>query len=145
MQSENVSRITRRSLLASLGGVAGASTVIATKARADDDADSDARPRNLSEVQREFERLLPLWQEERKQFANLSKTYGYWKGPYGKAIIALGPSIIPYLIRQVKEGDFFFNVPLALITKVEMTGGSEQANSKMWLKWWEAAEDSPNE
>ncbi len=65
MQSENVSRITRRSLLASLGGVAGASTVIATKARADDDADSDARPRNLSEVQREFERLLPLWQEER--------------------------------------------------------------------------------
>ncbi len=62
MQSENASRITRRSLLASLGGVAGASTVIATKARADD---SDARPRNLSEVQREFERLLPLWQEER--------------------------------------------------------------------------------
>ena len=145
MQSDYTAHVKRRSLLASLGGIAGASMVIATQARADDEADSDARPRKLAEVQKEFERLLPLWQEERKQFANSSKTYAYWKGPCGKAIIALGPAIIPYLIRQVKEGDFFFNVPLALITKVDMAGGSEQANSKMWVKWWEAAENSPNE
>ncbi len=92
MQSEKLSHITRRSLLASLGGIAGASTVIGTKARADDESDSYARPGNLSEVKKEFDASAATWQEERKQFANLSKTYGYWKGPYGKAIIRVGPS-----------------------------------------------------
>lgn len=77
-------------------------------------------PRKLSQLREEYERLLPLWQEERKQYSYSSNTYDYWMGPHGKAIIALGPAIIPYLIKQVKAGDFWFNVPLALITKVNV-------------------------
>ncbi len=65
--------------------------------------------------------------------------------PIGKALRKghhrVGPRHYPVPDSQVKEGDFFFNVPLALITKVEMAEGSEQANSKMWVKWWEAAEN----
>jgi len=71
-----------------------------------------------------------------------SNTFDYWKGPHDKAIIALGPGIIPYLIKQVKAGDFWFNVRLALITHVDIANGkydSEQANSKLWVEWWESA------
>ncbi len=90
MQSENVSRITRRSLLASLGGVAGASTVIATKARADDDADSDARPRNLSEVQREFERLLPLGKKNEISLRIYLRRTAIGKGPMERPLSRWG-------------------------------------------------------
>lgn len=110
-------------------------------------ADTHDRPRKMSEVQKEFERLLPLWQEERKQFGASSNTSDYWNGPHGKAIIALGPAVIPYLIQQVKSGDFWFNVPLALITKVDIANGkykSVQANSRLWLEWWEAGNSKPH-
>ena len=92
----------------------------------------------------EYRRLRPLFEEERKQFAESSKTYNYWKGPHGKAIIALGPAIIPQLIQELRKGDFFFNVPLARITNADITNdtfGSEQDNAKLWLKWWDGGKD----
>jgi len=46
-----------------------------------------------------------------------------WDGPHGKAIIALGPGIIPYLIQQLRKGDFVFIVPLKLITNVDISNG----------------------
>jgi hypothetical protein len=61
-----------------------------------------------------------------------SNTYDYWKGPHGKAIIALGPATIPFLIQALRRAEFLFNVPLALITKVDIANGeyaSEQATS----------------
>jgi hypothetical protein len=87
-----------------------------------------------------FRRRLPLWQVERRQFALSSDTHDSWKGPHGKAIIGLGPAVIPHLIAQLRGGDFFFNVPLASITGVDITNGeyaSEQANAALWLAWWD--------
>ena len=92
-----------------------------------------------------YRRLLPLWQEERRQFLHSSNTYDSWKGPHGRAIIALGPAVIPHLIQGLRQGDFWFNVPLALITKVDIANGeyhSEQASSALWLAWWDGAKDT---
>jgi hypothetical protein len=134
--------VTRRSALASVGAIAGLTAL----SRADDDekktASADRPTRKLSQVRKEFKRLLPLWQEERKKYDDSSNTYDYWQGPHGKAIIALGPAIIPDLIQQVRAGDFWFNVPLAIITKVDVANGkydSEQTNAKLWVEWWESA------
>jgi len=106
------------------------------------DRPSETKLRNVDD---EYRRLLPLWQAERKQFSHSSNTYDYWKGPHGKAIIALGPAILPHLIRELRKGDFWFNVPLALITKVDVANGeykSEQANAELWLKWWDSARNT---
>jgi hypothetical protein len=134
--------VTRRSALASVGAIASLTAL--SCAGADDKKTPGAGPptRKLSQLREEFERLLPLWKEERKKYELSSDTYDYWQGPNGKAIIALGPAIIPYLITQVRAGDFWFNVPLAIITKVDVANGnyvSEQANAKLWVEWWESA------
>ena len=148
MDLQRASKLTRRSLLRSLGGIAGVAVVSQAVAKEKNAPDSDRFLPKMSEVRKEFERLLPLWQEERKAYGLSSNTYDYWTGPHGKAIIALGPAIIPHLIQQVKAGEFLFNVPLALITKVDIANGqydSEQANSKLWVEWWEPAKNASTE
>ena len=138
--------LTRRSMLASWGGIAAVSAVGRAVAANDESSDPIRPHTKMLQVRKEFERLLPLWQEERKQFINSSNSDDYWQGPRGKAIIALGPAIIPYLIHELKTGDHFFNVPLAMITKVDIADGkyeSEQASARLWVEWWEAAKNTP--
>lgn len=107
-----------------------------------EDAKSKAEtPKTLKQLQAEYSRLLPLWQQERQEFGSSSNTYDYWKGARGKAIIELGPAIIPLLIHELRKGDFFFNVPLALITKIDIASGkglafSEQEKARLWIEWW---------
>ena len=131
----------RRTMLAALAALAG--TLAAGRpAIAQGGAGDRPSASKLSAVEAEYRRLLPLWQEERKQFTHSSNTFDYWSGPHGKAIVALGPAIIPYLIQELRKGDFFFNVPLALITKVDIASGeykSEQASAARWLQWWDTA------
>lgn len=110
------------------------------------DAPASREFKSLAKIQQEYDRLLPLWQEERKQYSLSSNTYDYWKGQHGKAIIALGPAIIPQLMREVRKGDFFFNVPLAQITHINITDGnwiSEQEASLLWLAWWDQGANKP--
>ncbi len=135
----------RRAVLAGFAALAGWLTAGHAAARM-----AAVRPRtatpSMKSVDDEYRRLLALWQEERQRFAVSSNTHDYWKGPYGKAIVALGPAIIPHLIAELRKGDFFFNAPLALITKVDIANGestSEQANAALWLKWWDAAAPRP--
>jgi hypothetical protein len=134
--------ITRRTMLATLSGIAAVSTGIKTVAAAEPSSELPRRPsRKISKVEKEYLRLLPLWQGERKQFSPSSDTHDYWRGPHGRAIIALGPAIIPYLIQELRRGDFFFNVPLEWITNADISNGntdlSEQDNAQLWLKWWD--------
>jgi hypothetical protein len=137
----------RRGILAALAGMAGMIAAGRAVAVARPTSGAAVRPGKLKirSVDDEYGRLLPLWQEERKQFLHSSNTYDSWKGPHGRAIIALGPAIIPHLIQRLRQGDFWFNVPLALITKVDIADGaykSEQANSELWLKWWDSGKDT---
>lgn len=147
MDSDRAGGFTRRAMLTRSGGIAVVAAMTRAVAAEEESTDASPRFKKMTQVQAEFERLLPLWQEERKQFAYSSNTTDYWKGPHGRAIIALGPAIIPYLIRQLKAGDFFFNVPLAAITHVDIASdrfNSEQSNSKAWIEWWEAGNSKPN-
>ena len=136
----------RRALLAAaLGGMA--SMLLAGRAAAQRMSGVNGGPHVLPmrKVEDEYRRLIPLWRAESERARMFSNPYEYWKGPNGKAIIALGPAIVPYLIAEVRKGDFFFNVPLALITKVDITNGeytSEQVSSKLWLQWWDKAKES---
>jgi hypothetical protein len=145
MMSPRESEMTRRLLLASVGGLTSVVLVHPTVADDKDESDSYDVFRKISDVRKEFERLLPLWQEERKKTRPGGKTNAYWTGPHGRAIIALGPGIIPYLIQQVKSGDIFFNVPLRLITKIDIGGESHEHRSKLWVEWWEAGKNTPME
>ena len=132
----------RRAVLAALGGM----VAMFADGGAAAGRTSGASPRpgkwEMRKVEDEYRRLIPLWRAERQRFLVSSNTYDDWKGPHGKAIVALGPAIIPLLIHELRKGDFLFNVPLALITKVDIANGeyvSEQANSALWLKWWDNA------
>jgi hypothetical protein len=147
MSATHVPATARRRALAVLAGLAGVIAAGRTAAGAGSPAGTGggAGAPGLRTVEGEYRRLLALWQAERHQFRHSSKTYDYWKGPHGRAIVALGPAVIPHLIQELRKGDFFFNVPLALITKVDIANGdykSEQANSELWLKWWDGAKES---
>lgn len=140
MNSHRASELTRRSMLTSSCVIAAATALRA------DAADDERPPARMSQVRREFERLLPLWQVEREQYNYSSCSRDYWQGPHGKAIIALGPAIIPYVIQELKAGDHFFNVPMEVITNVDIANGqyeSEQTNAKLWVEWWEATKKEP--
>jgi hypothetical protein len=129
---------TRRGVLAAAGGLSVWGTALDATVSADE-PDTQA-PQSLEKIQNEYQRLLPLWQKEREQFRFSSNTADYWKGPHGKSLIALGPAIIPQLIRELRAGDFFFNIPLETITKFDVTNGkslSEQDKSRQWIAWWE--------
>ena len=114
--------------------------VAAVNGTDDEPAASPESLKTLEQIENEYSRLLPLWHEERKEFSSSSSTYDYWKGPHGRAIIKLGPAIIPQLIKELRKGDFFFNVPLTLITNVDISNGklfvSEQEKAKLWIDWW---------
>jgi hypothetical protein len=98
----------------------------------------------MRSIELEYRRLLALWQVERAQLAVAvsSNTDQAWRGPSGRALIALGPAIFPFLIQELRKDDFWFNVPLARITRVEIDDDanlSEQDKAKLWLQWWDSA------
>jgi hypothetical protein len=98
--------------------------------------------KTMNGVELEYRRLLALWQVERKQSAFSSNTYAAWSGTSGKAIIAPGPAIFPFLIQELRKDDFWFNVPLELISRTDIANGaamSEQAKAGLWLQWWDRA------
>jgi hypothetical protein len=143
MNKNNSSKVTRRAMIAALGGLAAMRA--GTQGREADKppvASNDQRVM-ISKITNEWHRLLPLWQEENKQ-NRASYFEFYWKGSHGKAIIALGPAIIPYLIQQIRKGDSLFNVPLEWITNIDIANGkhlSEPELSKLWLKWWDGGNE----
>jgi len=86
-------------MLVSFGGIATGLPARLAMATDKEPIESEPRRKTMSQVQKEYERLLPLWQEERKDYRLSSNTRDYWMGPNGKAIIALGPAIIPFVIQ----------------------------------------------
>ena len=137
MNENNNNPISRRAALGAIAGV----TAIGMAQTSCEAKDSGPSFQNLSPILDEYHRLRPLFEQERQKFPESSKTFDYWRGKNGKAIIALGPAIIPLLIAELRKGDFFFNVPLELITNVDIATAldqSEQAKAELWLKWWDA-------
>lgn len=84
-----------------------------------------------------FEKLRSEWQAEKERHKYSSRTDDYWQGKAGKEIIAMGKRALPFVMEEIKKGDFFFNIPAYKITGIKMKGKSEQEKSKEWVKWWE--------
>ena len=134
MGTNDAFSFTRRALLSVFGGLSVMAGAMCTNAE-----DKARRWTRIEEIENEYRRLLSLRQQERKQFYKSSDTHAYWQGPNGRRIIALVPAVIPYLILELRKGDFFFNVPLELITGIDVSNRrdmSEQEKSGLWLKWW---------
>lgn len=144
MNSQVTSHVTRRGLLSAAGSASllalfRPAEVLATDVDDKSPSCKVEASRDWKDVDKDLRRLLPLWQEERKLFVLSSNTADSWQGPHGKAIVALGPAILPALIHELRRGDFFFNVPLALITRIDIANGkdlSEQDKAALWLEWW---------
>ena len=93
--------------------------------------------------QAKYLKLRTEWEKERQQFSKYSDTRAYWKGPVGKEIISMGKAAIPFLIKELQDGDFFFNIPLEIITGISINGSSEQDKVKGWLDWWQKNKGNP--
>lgn len=101
------SKITRRAMMLTLGAFTSMGPTRQNIAEEKSSATMFDKKKTILQIDREYHRLLPLWLDEQKQFSISSNTHAYWSGPNGKAIIALGPAVIPYLIRQLREENFF--------------------------------------
>ncbi len=146
MDPDDGAAVARRAVLTSLAGAAGAIAGIGPAAARAPGARARPATSSMRAIQAEYRRLLPLWREERARFAHSSNTRDYWSGPHGQAIIALGAGIIPQLIQEIRKGDFLFNVPLAMVTRMDIADGearSEQAKATLWGEWWDAGGVAP--
>jgi len=130
------------------GGLAAMSAGTQRRAADRKPVSSEDKLVRISKITSEWQRLLPLWREKDTE-KPIQAIENLWDGPHGKAIIALGPGIIPYLIQQLRKGDFVFIVPLKLITNVDISNGKDSSLpditipeiAKLWLKWWDGDND----
>jgi len=61
-----------------------------------------------------------------------------------RRIVEKGEVFIPFIIEEIRNGDFFLNQAMAEITGVNITANlepgeihGEQGASKLWIDWWE--------
>lgn len=111
MNSQVTSHVTRRGLLSAAGSASllalfRPAEVLATDVDDKSPSCKVEASRDWKDVDKDLRRLLPLWQEERKQFVLSSNTADSWQGPHGKAIVALGPAILPALIHELRPRRF---------------------------------------
>lgn len=126
-------------ILTALAGAAVPSLVL-TQSSAQDDGGKKHQelPSELKSLRKEFEKLKKQWMVERKQYAMYSQIERYWDGPIGKQIIAMGPCVLPLFVKELRRGNFFFNYPMQVVAGFLLGGpdlDSEQARSKLWIKW----------
>ena len=84
------------------------------------------------------------WEKEQPIFS--SNSYDYWEGSAAKSIIAMGKKALPFIMKEIENGNFLFIVAAERITQIKMrnqTIQSEQENSKYWLKWWQENKNNP--
>jgi len=91
----------------------------------------------------EFGKLKTMWQAEKEKYKSSSILSDYWQGEAGKKLIAMGRRALPFVMREIEQGDFMFNIPADKITGIAVSAMSEQERSKKWLEWWRANRDNP--
>jgi hypothetical protein len=73
-----------------------------------------------------------------------SRSDAYVKNEWFDRIVTLGPSAVPFLIRDIKQGEFFLCEAVERITGVNVRAvypeertTSLQDVSRIWLRWWD--------
>jgi len=104
----------------------------------------DKRSGKISrEAEELFGSLKAKWDLEVKQYDYSSNTHDYWQGEAGEKIIAMGKKALPFIMEELEQGNFFFNVPAEIITGKTLEAPSAQETSKKWLEWWEENKNDP--
>ncbi|MFA5259614.1 MAG: hypothetical protein WC450_00110 [Candidatus Omnitrophota bacterium] len=94
---------------------------------------------------KEFKRLKANFDIEISQppYVLSSDTHKYWDSKAGQEIIAMGKNALPFIMEEIKNGNYWFNSAAEKITYIKMDGVSEQEKSKAWLKWWDVNCNNP--
>jgi hypothetical protein len=90
-----------------------------------------------------FDALLISWKKEARQppVCFSSRTETYLEVSSGQQIIAMGKKALPFVMVQICNGNFFFNVAARRIAGVTMRKKGEFAISEQelalrWTEWW---------
>lgn len=99
---------------------------------------------NKEDAKQQFQELKTKWESEIKGEVQLSSvTYNYWEGEAGRRIIAMGKRALLFVMDEIENGNFLFNVPAEKITGIKMEGRYEQERSRNWIRWWERNRNNP--
>jgi hypothetical protein len=67
----------------------------------------------------------------------------YWMSASGKKIIAMGKRAIPFIMDELKSGNYWYSTALDYITGVRMSGTTGDNLAGNWLDWWDENKDNP--
>jgi hypothetical protein len=96
-------------------------------------------------AKQEFVQLKAQWQQEAPLGSSDSRDY--WKGGAGLQIIDGGKRFLPFVMAEIDNGNFFFNVAAKEITGISMHKEgefqSEQEYTRRWAEWWKTNRSNP--
>ncbi len=97
-------------------------------------ADQDT---SYQQAKAQFYELKIQWDKEGPKYS--SNTKDYRKGDAAKSILKMEKKALPFIFSAIEKGNIFFNVAAEKITQITLKNesiNSEQAHSKLWMKWW---------
>jgi len=96
-------------------------------------------------ARREFVKLKAQWEVEIKAVSFSSDTADRWTGPAAHAIVGMRKRALPFVMEEIKQGNFFFNIAAVAITGTDQGQGlwSEQERSRKWVQWWDRTSKDP--
>ncbi|UCD85470.1 MAG: hypothetical protein JSU92_04565 [Deltaproteobacteria bacterium] len=89
-----------------------------------------------------------IFEQKYRKCQEWSESHGYLSFPGASEpymeIIELGPPVLPYAMEKMKEGDFFLDFVVSIITKKDFDKsewppgklGDSRTAAKMFVKWW---------
>jgi len=94
---------------------------------------------------KEFEKLNADFQEEISYppYSDYVYKNKYWMSASGRKIIVMGKRAIPFLMEELKNGNYWYSTALDSITGVRMGGTTGDDLAQNWLDWWEQNKNDP--
>lgn len=93
-----------------------------------------------------YSELLEYRKQPEVQLSSMTLTYNNCEA--FRKIVEKGRFFLPFIIEEIKKGDFFLNQAMREITGFNMrttpetkVASGEQDISKLWTEWWEKNKD----
>ncbi len=105
-------------------------------ASADQSHETKSQPEKNQDVERQFRSLVGEWQMD---VASLSSTTARVQHPSYRAIIALGPAVVPVLLRELEQRPNHWFAALRALTGADPVPPSDRGRigpmTEAWIKW----------
>jgi hypothetical protein len=93
-------------------------------------------PSDAIDVEAEFRRLADWWGDEAGYLSDLTKAYAH---PAYRQIVALGPAVVPVLLRDLERKPAWWLPALRELTGANPVDPADRGNlrrmSEAWVKW----------